>query len=80
MQLSHTEDDPEGWTAAEVKGYDGWGHDSQRTWRQGGKLRKEGFETFQSKYGAEAFALHHRLRIRGCTYVELCQFLKIRNH
>jgi len=60
LQLSHTEDDPEGWTAAEVKGYDGWGHDSQRTWRQADRLRKEGFETFQSKYGAEAFALHHR--------------------
>ena len=43
-----------------MKGYDGWGHDSQRDWRQGDRFRKEGFETFQSKYGAEAYALHHR--------------------
>merc|ERR1719322_1465285 len=60
LQLSHSENDSEGWTEGEVKGYDGWGHDSQRDWRKGDRLRKEGFETFQSKYGTEAYALHHR--------------------
>eukprot|EP00966_Prymnesium_polylepis_P237535 5493850-Prymnesium_polylepis.1 len=53
-------DDPEGWTAEELAGYDGWGHDSQRVWRTGERLEGEGFGTFRSKFGPEAFTLHHR--------------------
>ena len=61
LQLSMAEDeDPEGWTPAEVAGYDGWGHDSSRTWRKGERLEQEGFEGFRSTFGREAFALHHR--------------------
>jgi hypothetical protein len=50
----------EGWTQPEVAGYDGWGHDSKRTWRKGDRLESEGFKSFRSKFGAAAFALHHR--------------------
>ena len=53
-------EDPEGWTAEEVRGYDGWGHDSRRTWRNGERLEREGFAGFRSRFGAAAFALHHR--------------------
>ena len=61
IHLSHAgEDDPEGWTAQERTGYDGWGHDSKRIWRNGERLEKEGFATFRSKFGAAAFTLHHR--------------------
>ena len=59
-QLSHSDDDPEGWTASEVEGYDGWCHESKRTFRQGERLRREGFDAFQSTFGPEAFALQHR--------------------
>lgn len=52
--------DPEGWTTPEVEGYDGWGHDSGRTWRTGDSLEKEGFKAFKTKFGPSAFALHHR--------------------
>ena len=52
--------DPEGWTPPEVAGYDGWGHDSKRTWRKGDRLESEGFASFRSKFGEAAFALHHR--------------------
>lgn len=60
LQLSLADGDPEGWTEAEIAGYDGWGHDSGRTWRTGERLEDEGFEAFRSKFGQEAFALHHR--------------------
>jgi hypothetical protein len=53
-------DDPEGWTSQEVAGYDGWGHDGGRVWRTGDRLVKEGFATFQQKYGPKAFSLNHR--------------------
>ena len=53
-------DDPEGWTPQEVEGYDGWGHDGGRTWRNGRRLEEEGFATFRSKFGATAYTLHHR--------------------
>eukprot|EP00545_Synedropsis_sp_CCMP1620_P003437 CAMPEP_0119004816 /NCGR_PEP_ID=MMETSP1176-20130426/1372_1 /TAXON_ID=265551 /ORGANISM="Synedropsis recta cf, Strain CCMP1620" /LENGTH=270 /DNA_ID=CAMNT_0006956565 /DNA_START=47 /DNA_END=859 /DNA_ORIENTATION=- len=53
-------DDPEGWTPQEIEGYDGWGHDSSRVWREGDRLEEEGFTTFKSRFGSEAFALHHR--------------------
>lgn len=60
LHLSHSEDDPEGWTNEEVKGYDGWGHDSGRVWREGDRLVDEGFSDFQKKFGPKAFSLHHR--------------------
>jgi hypothetical protein len=52
--------DPEGWTQAEIDGYDGWGHDSGRTWRAGDRLEQEGFGGFREQFGPSSFALHHR--------------------
>eukprot|EP00978_Attheya_sp_CCMP212_P008590 scaffold20212_cov54-Attheya_sp.AAC.1 len=61
LQLSLASgDDPEGWTPEEVKGYDGWGHDSGRTWRKGERLETEGFKNFRKQFGESSFALHHR--------------------
>jgi hypothetical protein len=61
IHLSHAaDDDPEGWTAQERAGYDGWGHDSGRVWRTGEMLENEGFSTFRAKFGEQAYALHHR--------------------
>ena len=60
LQLSHAGEDPQGWTAPERAGYDGWGHDSGRVWRKGDVLESEGFKTFRSQFGASAFTLHHR--------------------
>ena len=54
------EDDPEGWTAPEVEGYDGWAHDAGRIWRTGETLEKEGFAGFRTKFGDKAYTLHHR--------------------
>lgn len=54
------EDDPEGWTPQEVAGYDGWGHDSSRTWRKGDRLEDEGYQTFRNTFGGAAYTLHHR--------------------
>ena len=54
------EDDAEGWTPEEIAGYDGWGHDSGRVWRDGQMLEGEGFSGFRSKFGERAFTLHHR--------------------
>ena len=54
------EDDPEGWTAPEVAGYDGWAHDAGRIWRTGETLEKEGFAGFRTKFGDKAYTLHHR--------------------
>lgn len=53
-------DDPEGWTQEELARYDGWGHDSSREWRKGDQLEREGFTSFRTKFGPEAFSLHHR--------------------
>ena len=53
-------DDPEGWTPQEVGGYDGWGHDSQRTWRNGERLEGEGARGFAAKFGPASLTLHHR--------------------
>ena len=53
-------DDPEGWTTEEINDYDGWGHDVNRTWRNGDRLQKEGFTTYKSKFGNDAFGLHHK--------------------
>merc|ERR1712217_595322 len=65
LQLSYSEGDPEGWTQEEVIGYDGWGHDSGRTWRKGERLESEGFEAFRSKFGPDAFSLHHRFYLHS---------------
>ena len=53
-------DDPEGWCAAELDGYDGWGHDSSRTWRNGEALEAEGVKGFRARFGPAAFTLNHR--------------------
>ena len=61
LQLSLANaDDPEGWTAEEIQGYNGWTHDVNRTWRTGERLQQEGFTNFREKFGPDAFALHHR--------------------
>eukprot|EP00418_Pyrodinium_bahamense_P008911 CAMPEP_0179103918 /NCGR_PEP_ID=MMETSP0796-20121207/48178_1 /TAXON_ID=73915 /ORGANISM="Pyrodinium bahamense, Strain pbaha01" /LENGTH=242 /DNA_ID=CAMNT_0020801845 /DNA_START=1 /DNA_END=729 /DNA_ORIENTATION=+ len=61
LQLSlANEADPEGWTEREIGDYNGWAHDSQRPWRRGDQLEREGFEDFQAKFGEAAYALHHR--------------------
>jgi len=68
LQLSYSSDtdsnenecDPEGWTKEEQERYDGWGHDSGREWRKGDQLVKEGYTNFPTRFGATAFALHHR--------------------
>ena len=61
LQLSlANSNDPQGWTQAEIDGYDGWGHDVGRTWRTGERLEQEGFVDFRKKFGPESFALHHR--------------------
>jgi len=61
LQLSHSDSsDKEGWTMQERAGYDGWGHDSRRTWRTGERLEQEGFLGFSSQFGGAAYTLHHR--------------------
>lgn len=60
LQLSMAEGDPEGWTAEEIKEYDGWGHDSGRNWRNADRWEKEGFQGVKAKFGERAFGLHHR--------------------
>merc|ERR1712118_290674 len=60
LQLSFAEGDPEGLTRQEIQEYDGWGHDSQRNWRNGKVLESEGVDTFRQQFGAAAFTLHHR--------------------
>lgn len=60
LQLSHSAEDPEGWTAPERDGYDGWGHDSQRVWRDGTRLEGEGVAGFRQRFGPKAFTLNHR--------------------
>ena len=60
LQLSFSDDDPEGWSKEEIETYDGWGHDSGRTWRKADIYEKEGFKTFKKMYGPKAFGLNHR--------------------
>eukprot|EP00928_Gymnodinium_smaydae_P070596 TRINITY_DN54403_c0_g1_i1.p1 TRINITY_DN54403_c0_g1~~TRINITY_DN54403_c0_g1_i1.p1 ORF type:complete len:203 (-),score=13.62 TRINITY_DN54403_c0_g1_i1:221-829(-) len=61
LQLSlSNETDAEGWTAAELKDYNGWGHDSRRPWRKGMQLEKEGCQGYCGKFGNDAYGLHHR--------------------
>ena len=52
--------DIEGWTGEEIDEYAGWLSDRQRRWRDGPLLESEGFETFRTKFGPDAFTLHHR--------------------
>merc|ERR1711988_342587 len=50
LQLSLVnEGDAEGWTSAEIKDYNGWGHDSRRPWRKGAQLENEGCQGYRSK-------------------------------
>jgi len=61
FQLSLADgNDAEGWTKEEIEGYDGWGIDRGRVWRNGQRLEEEGFSGFRDKFGKDAFALHHR--------------------
>jgi hypothetical protein len=61
LQLSLADNnDPEGWSPEEIATYDGWGHDSGRTWRKADMYEQEGFKTFKSTYGPKAFGLNHR--------------------
>ncbi len=61
LQLSLADgDDPEGWSKEEIQTYDGWGHDSGRTWRKADIYEEEGFKTFKDTYGPNAFGLNHR--------------------
>ena len=54
------QNDPEGWTPQEVDEYSGWLSDRQRRWRNADLLTAEGFDAFPTKFGPEAFTLHHR--------------------
>lgn len=61
LQLSlANEKDPQGWTDAEIAGYNGWSHDASRDWRTGERLEQEGFAGFVNTFGPKSFALHHR--------------------
>ena len=60
LQLSHSKDDPEGWTAEEVVEYNGWAPDSRRKWRTGEMYEAEGVKGFRAAFGPKAFGLHHR--------------------
>jgi len=67
LQLSYADDtnpskavDPQGWSAREISGYDGWRHDANRQWRRAATYKEEGFETFDEEFGPEAFGLNHR--------------------
>lgn len=61
LQLSLSNgDDPEGWSKEEIETYDGWGHDSGRTWRKADNYEDEGFKSFKQTFGLDAFGLNHR--------------------
>ena len=59
LQLSAV-DDEDGWVEGEREGYDGWGHDSSRVWRDGKRLEDEGVAGFRERYGPNSFTLNHR--------------------
>merc|ERR1712054_453973 len=59
LSLANTAD-PQGWTNAEEHDYNGWAHDSKRPWRDGWALECDGFKGFDTQFGEDAFALHHR--------------------
>jgi len=60
LQLSASGEDKDGWVAGERDGYDGWGHDSSRVWRDGKRLEDEGVAGFRETYGPNSFTLNHR--------------------
>jgi hypothetical protein len=60
LSLANNNNDPHGWTAGEVADYDGWGHDSGRVWRNGIRLAKDGYPSYTTQFGPDAFGLHHR--------------------
>ena len=60
LQLTSSNDDPEGWSAAEIQEYNGWMHDSSRNWRKAGDHAQEGNELYGTKFGSSAFGLQHR--------------------
>ena len=61
LQLSLSNgNDPEGWSKEEIATYDGWGHDSGRTWRKADRYEDEGFKAFKQTFGPKAFGLNHR--------------------
>mmetsp|Transcript_18488 Transcript_18488/g.26028 ORF Transcript_18488/g.26028 Transcript_18488/m.26028 type:complete len:249 (-) Transcript_18488:366-1112(-) len=53
-------EDPEGWSKQEIDTYNGWEHDVNRTWRNADVYENEGFQDFKTKFGKDAFGLHHR--------------------
>lgn len=52
--------DPQGWSSEEISTYDGWRGDSFRQWRKGSMYEAEGFDSFSTEFGKEAFGLNHR--------------------
>jgi len=57
IHLSHTDDDPEGWSTAEIEDYNGWAADHGRKWRS----NADGlWPSPMQKFGKDAFGLHHR--------------------
>jgi hypothetical protein len=54
------ENDPEGWSQEEVSTYDGWTHNAGRQWQTADVYEKEGFASFEEKFGPTAFGLNHR--------------------
>ena len=60
LQLVSAKEDPEGWSAEELREYNGWGHDSGRKWRNAAEHSGEGNSLYQVKFGSTAFGLHHR--------------------
>lgn len=60
LHLSLAQEDPEGWTAAEISDYNGWGSDRSRPWRKANQLAAEGFPGYAEKFGSQAYGLHHR--------------------
>ena len=60
LQLSHSGEDPEGWSKEERATYDGWGHDQGRQWRTADMYQAEGFTSFKKTFGDKAYGLNHR--------------------
>jgi len=60
FQLSHSGEDPEGWSSQERSTYDGWGMDRGRVWRKADMYENEGWANFKETYGDRAFGLNHR--------------------
>ena len=59
-ESSQGDADPEGWTQAELKDYNGWATDSKRHWRPAGEQKTDGFSEYENMFGAGAYGLHHR--------------------